>query len=177
MKIGSFLIFLLLSVSEANASQSDDLTVISLCINDRMEEILSGRQWRERPIEFWVGHAEGGGDFVSDSQIAGEFREEGAKRLIALLPSLREREARAWDAPEGVTVKGFRVTNGNPPKYDAQERKLSFQFFAPGYSEDRTEVLVRGYYGPTAHGASITCLLKRKGIGWEILGGWLKHYV
>lgn len=177
MNILTSLLVLLLGGMEAEASSLDDSRVISLCINDRVDEILSGRQWRERPAEFWVGHAEGWGDFVSDSQVAGEFRDEDAERFIKLLPSLRDREARRWNVPNGVTVRGFRVINGSPPSQDVLKRHLSFEFFAPGYSEDGKKVLVRGYYKPTAHGASITCLLERKGSDWEILGAWLKHYV
>ncbi len=47
----------------------------------------------------------------------------------------------------------------------------------PGYSGDGNTALFRGHFGPTAHGASVTLILKKLIGGWKVTACELAYYL
>jgi hypothetical protein len=50
------------------------------------------------------------------------------------------------------------------------------EFSPPGYAADRTTALVRGFFGPTPHGATFTCFVERSGPHWFMKWSRLSFY-
>lgn len=175
------LLFALMPVSQVVADDpptDDDVIVISKCIEAKIGEVTDGISGQLRPgVVFLTRSKESGLGFISEAQLKADLEEYAIAELLALFAAARAREADAWRMPAGVTVPGFQVEMAEPPVRGQFVTDVAFSFWAPGFSPDGTEAVVRGAFTPSIHGATLTCVLTKEAKQWRVRESWLRFYV
>lgn len=94
---------------------------------------------------------------------------------------------RGYRLDRRIKVGDFRSVMGVHQWYEASRRgplkslvgqaKGCFELYAPGYSADGQSAVVRGWTGPSPHGATATYFLVRRGEKWQVQWREFAYYV
>jgi hypothetical protein len=124
--------------------------------------------------------------YLSDDQLDGE-RHDQKPHLI--LPDIR-RNLRRRNPIDPVSLGAFKPSSpkilvrdlsGLMGEFDEFSGKYAdargyVEAWLPGYSKDRQTAVLRAWFGPTAHGATVTYLLAKKKGKWTVVWRKVAHY-
>ena len=175
---GVFISFCLI-YSPAYSLERDypDAQVLSACMQAAIPEIGKRSSLLTGKLVYVAPKGASSLFFVSDAQLRGELDWENWATLSAPLEVLRRRAKEGWNPPQSIFIEGLDVMVSDPPKEkNTTSKSLYFVFWPPGYSDDLSTGIVRAAFGPSAHGATVTCAFAKRGDSWIIVNKWVAFY-
>ena len=176
---GLFILWwLFCSPARTQEREYPDAQVLSACIQAAVPEIAKRNSRPAGTLVYVAPKGEAALYFVSDGQVRSELKGADWAILSTPLNVLRSRTKEGWNPPKSMAVDGLNVVVSDPPQgQDVPEKPLYFKFWPPGYSEDLGTGIVRASFGPSPHGATVTCALAKRGESWVIVNIAVAFYV
>jgi hypothetical protein len=168
-----------------------DSAVISAALEDfiRAEDVWPAGKKEGKSVLLVDAISEGAGGFLSEGQIEADLMHADWRLSDELLESLRTRNstkvtlrslalgtaARIVDlrTPFDSVIRPERWTRVEQTYPDAL---AAVYLWLPGYSEDKSQAVVRFHFDPTSHGATATYLVVKEGDSWKVKERKLAYY-
>jgi hypothetical protein len=177
MTLAHLLIGVVALSAGAGSVHYDDAEVLGICLDQLQGRFIDLEKDGSRQAEIIFLYPESlEADFyVSDAQVCAELSEQEWAFAKVVLSSLRARSASASKLPPPNTAKFvLRPLDDDSKRKRPEARWVSF--YLPGYSETQDQALVRGWFGPTAHGGTFTCAMEKGRSGWSVKWSRLSFY-